>query len=627
MRSGRARSKEANQLAATRRTRRTADGCLGYEALYRSPVCSTRGGPLFNAFPYPTKISPEAIALFIAAHTAPGATVLDGFAGSGSTGLAAILCGQPTDQMRQNAERLGLDVRWGARRAVLYELGVLGAFVAEVLCNPPDSAEFTEAAEQLLADVRGQWAWLYNAHDPDGGAGEIRYVVWSDLLRCPKCRKQISLWDACVSRRPANICGTFRCPHCGAEAAVDSMSRVRETVVDDFLGKERLTRRRVPVWVYGETKRKAWSRPVSAADLKKSNAREQTEFPEVVPLTKVPWGDLYRSGYHEGISHLHHFYTHRNLLAFSALWKATVRFPERLQPALRFWLLSYNAAHSTLMTRGVAKKDQNDLVVTSAQPGVLYISGLPVEKNIFAGVRRKIGTMQRAFALVQSHEKLVEVRNASSLQLDLRDASVDYVFTDPPFGGNIPYSEVNFINEAWLGQLTDATEEAIVSPHQKKAVDDYQELLRRAFQESHRVLRPDGCATVAFNSASAGVWNALRSACEDAGFHVAGTTVLDKTQASFKQVRTNGAVRGDPLILLSKTPALSKVREAEVWAVTKELVKKAAKSSDPAEDTPQRLYSRLVGYYVAAGQSVPIDAGDFYRGLQERHSNNAEQTV
>ncbi|MBM4144193.1 MAG: site-specific DNA-methyltransferase [Lentisphaerae bacterium] len=59
-------------------------------ALYERAMQATRGGPLFNASPYPTKISPEAIALFIAAHTVPGATVLDGFGGSGSTGLAAI---------------------------------------------------------------------------------------------------------------------------------------------------------------------------------------------------------------------------------------------------------------------------------------------------------------------------------------------------------------------------------------------------------------------------------------------------------------------------------------------------------------------------------------------------------
>jgi hypothetical protein len=49
-----------------------------FRLLYERAMRSTRGGPLFNAFPYPTKISPEAIAWFIAAHTAPGATVLDG---------------------------------------------------------------------------------------------------------------------------------------------------------------------------------------------------------------------------------------------------------------------------------------------------------------------------------------------------------------------------------------------------------------------------------------------------------------------------------------------------------------------------------------------------------------------
>lgn len=614
-------------MAAKKRTKRMSDISPGYEALYRMAARSTRGGPLFNAFPYPTKISPEAIALFIAAHTDPGATVLDGFAGSGSTGLAAILCGQPTDQMREEAERLGLDVRWGARRAVLYEIGVLGAFVAEVLCNPPSPVEFSEAAERLLSDVRSEWAWLYGSQDPDGNVGEIRYVVWSDLLRCPGCRKHVSLWDACVSRRPANISSTFRCPHCSDEVPVDSVSRIRETVADDLLGQDRLTRRRVPAWVYGETKGKMWSRPATAADLRMSQRLEQHSLPAVVPLQQVAWGDLYRSGYHEGITHLHHFYTRRNLLAFSALWNATARYPQRLQPALRFWLLSYNSAHSTLMTRIVAKKGQDDLVVTSAQPGVLYISGLPVEKNIFAGVRRKIGTMQRAFAMVQSQDKLVEVRNASCLELDLPDESVDYVFTDPPFGGNIPYAEVNFINEAWLGQLTDATEEAIVSPHQRKTVDDYQELLRRAFREACRVLRSDGCATVAFHSASAGVWNALRNSCEDAGFFVTGTSVLDKTQASFKQVRTKGAVKGDPLILLSKTPVSGNRGEAEVWVVTKDLVKLAGKSNDPAEVTPQRLYSRLVGRYMAAGQSVPIDAGDFYRGLRERHVGYAERAV
>lgn len=58
---------------------KTAAGLYG--AICERAMQSTRGGPMFNAFPYPTKISPGAIALYIAAHTELGVTVLDGFSG------------------------------------------------------------------------------------------------------------------------------------------------------------------------------------------------------------------------------------------------------------------------------------------------------------------------------------------------------------------------------------------------------------------------------------------------------------------------------------------------------------------------------------------------------------------
>lgn len=612
-------------LSVLKERKQTEGNKAAYGTLYERTMRSTRGGPLFNAFPYPTKISPEAIALFIATHTDPSATVLDGFGGSGSTGLAAILCGCPTPAMLAEAERLRLPVRWGVRKAVLYELGVLGSFVADVMCHPPDPAVFRSAAESLLADVRGEWDWLYEARDPEGNTGSIRYVVWSDMLACPGCQRKVSLWDACVSRTPAAISTRFRCPHCRHTVPVDKVRRVRESVTDGLLGQERTVRQRCSAWVYGETDGKTWSRMADAGDRDLQGRLAETHLPECIPITPVLWGDLYRAGYHEGMSHLHHFYTRRNLLAFSAMWAAVERFPRELQPALRFWLLSYNAAHSTIMTRVVAKKGQDDLVVTSGQPGVLYVSGLPVEKNLFAGVRRKINTMVAAFAMVHGHEAEVEVRNASCLDLDLPDGSVDYVFTDPPFGGNIPYAEVNFINEAWLGHVTDQAEEAIISPHQGKSADDYRALLERAFRELHRVLRTDGHATVVFHSATAKVWNSLRNACEAAGFNVANTSVLDKTQGSFKQVRTAGAVQGDPLILLGKATPKAATDATDLWVLANRLADRAALSDDPSEATAQRLYSRLVAHYMEARQDVPIDAGAFYQLMPRRRAAYAGQ--
>src|SRR5206468_1037515 len=177
----------------------------------------------------------------------------------------------------------------------------------------------------------------------------------------------------------------------------------------------------------------------------------------------------------------------------------------------------YNSSHSTLMSRVVAKQKQADLVLTSAQPGVLYISGLPVEKNVFHGLRRKMRTIQGAFATLHGLKGEVEVRQGSCIRTNLPDHSVDYIFTDPPFGGNIPYSEVNFISEAWLGRTSRTRDEAVISSVQSKSVGTYESLLKKAFQEMRRILKPDGRATVVFHSTQADVWGALTRAYAAAG--------------------------------------------------------------------------------------------------------------
>ena len=139
--------------------------------LYKKPLPANRKGPLYNSFPYPTKISPEAIAIFIACHTRVGDTVLDPFSGSGTTGLATLLCDKPTEEMIATAKELGVKPIWGKRSAKLFELGVLGAFVSQVMCNPPSSRQFIECATNLITEAEKEIGDFYLAEDPDGNNG------------------------------------------------------------------------------------------------------------------------------------------------------------------------------------------------------------------------------------------------------------------------------------------------------------------------------------------------------------------------------------------------------------------------------------------------------------------------
>lgn len=582
----------------------TASAADAIERMYRDPLPSSRSGALYNAFSYPTKISPEIIALFIATHTKPGDRILDTFSGSGTTGVAALLCDKPTQQMLDLADRLGVSPLWGPRHADLVDVGTLGCFIAKVMTSPPDPEEFRRAAARLAARARDWLGDLYRVDDDTGSAGEIRHVIWSEVVVCPDCDSEHPLWDVAVSRDPAAFLSDFTCPSCGKNERVDACPRAT-TVTEDVFGRKVEARLRVPVEVHGVTGSRKWRRKASAND-RHSEEWKAVTLPDGAPDVAITWGELHRSGYHFGMDRLHHFYTPRNFVAMAVCLELAGDEPEPMASALRFLVLSYNATHSTVMTRIVAKKNQPDFVLTGAQSGVLYVSGLPVEKNIIRGIERKAKVIADAFEVVHGSRSSATVHNTSSENLPLDDRSVDYIFTDPPFGDYIPYAELNQINELWLNDLTERSAETVVSKSGGKDADHYEASMTRVFAEAARVLKHDGRATVVFHSAKARIWQALTRAYGSAGFGVSRTSVLDKIQASFKQVVSTVSVKGDPLILLEKGAAATSATLAEnlLGGVERDFRKSGSSDVRP-------FFSRYVAESLEAGLPITLDASTF----------------
>jgi hypothetical protein len=190
------------------------------------------------------------------------------------------------------------------------------------------------------------------------------------------------------------------------------------------------------------------------------------------------------------------------------------------------------------------------------------------------------------------------------------------VFTDPPFGDFIPYAEVNQVNEAWLGRLTDRAEEVIISPAQHKGVEQYASLMEAVFSETARVLRPGGAATVVFHASKPPVWHALGDAFRRSGLKVQRTSVLDKTQVSFKQVVHEGGTRGDAIFLLRHGQATAERPPGDGASLQRILrfLEQAARD-DPEELQPRRMYSRYVAHCVEHALPVRLTAPEFYSRL------------
>lgn len=584
--------------------------------IYNLPIKSTRSGSLFMAFSYPTKISPETIAVYILAHTKPGDTVLDVFGGSGTTGLAALLCDKPNERLKELIKESNVEVEYGPRTAYVSEISGLGSFISEVMTSKINSKKFQNEATALLNRVQKRAENLYYTEDPNGNRAIIRHIIYTEFLICKNCSHETSFGDACVIEDPINILHSWQCSNCNSENLNNDSKRVLEKVYDPILKKKREVRKRRPYRIYGQTGSVKWKRMVQENDQPKEEWINKADI-NSIPVNEIEWGDLYRSGYHNGIDYIHDFYTIRNVTVLSIFWDELKNSKTEYREALKLWILSYNSSHSTLMTRVVLKKNQSDFVLTGAQPGVLYISSLPVEKNIILGLQRKIKTFSSAFKLVENSNSVVNTLWGSSSTLSIPDRSIDYVFTDPPFGDYIPYSELNFINEAWLNRITEKKEEAIISKSQKKGASDYELLLTSVFIEVNRVLKDNSHASVVFHSASAKVWNALKTTFKNSCFEVINNSVLQKEQASFKQTNSKISVKGDAVLLLAKGETKLNNQFNHVSNILTELVRVAKIDNNPTELENERLYSRYVGYCMSNQIEVELDAKDFYSQVSE----------
>jgi len=171
------------------------------------------------------------------------------------------------------------------------------------------------------------------------------------------------------------------------------------------------------------------------------------------------------------------------------------------------------------------------------------------------------------------------VGDASNLNF-LADDSIDYIFTDPPYGDSVPYLEYHVLWASWLKQKLDFDSEIVISDSKKreKDIDDYKKLLAKTFEECYRVLKPNQWMTVTFHNSHIKVWNALVASAFDAGFeYINDCYVLTGRLSSNQLLRKAGSMTGDIYINFRK-PKRKKVKLAkELEEVKVELFKEAEK--------------------------------------------------
>ncbi len=460
---------------------------------YAAPVKAGKATAIYNAHSYHTKVPPQGIEPYIQHYTNAGDLVLDPFCGSGMTGVAALKLG---------------------RRVILNDLSPAAAHIAYNYCTPVDVDALKREFARIKAAVKEEFDWLYGTTcDRCGGDATIQYTVWSDVFECSRCSSDILLWDVARDSQTYDVKRFFTCPVCGKEQEKKGLHKVKT----------------VPVYTHGECqscKPAALVHNVTQNELNLIADIESRQIPYWYPNDEFPLGRQTRKlirGMAQ-IGRVDQMYTHRNLWAYAHLWDLAGRGQsERLVSALQFALTGINNYISKRQGYGTGG---------GGVSGTLYVPSFTMEKNVGEVAFRKFEKIIEMFEQMPNESAFVRVGSAFDLY-GVPDKSIDYIFTDPPFGESLQYAELNFIWESWLQQKTIWADDCVMNYVHQKDLPFYEDCMKRAFGEMFRVLKHGRWASVVFHNTDDQVWRAIQNSAQAAGFDLASATMFDKQQKTF----------------------------------------------------------------------------------------------
>ncbi|MBP8620505.1 MAG: DNA methylase [Firmicutes bacterium] len=607
---------------------------------FAADVSEGKNDPIYNAHSYHTKVPYKAIMRYILHYTEPGDIVFDGFCGTGMTGVAAQMCENPDPDFKYQLEKEMPGIKWGARKAILNDLSPAATFIAYNYNTPVDVAEFQREATRILEECEKECGWMYETRhvingklqtgiDGEPVSGRINYTVWSDVFICPTCSNEIVFWDAAVDKKNGKVNDTFFCPHCRSELTKRSCARAQETHFDTRLNEFVTMAKQVPVLINYSVGNKRFEKTPDEYDLALIEKINNMEIPYWYPTDELPNGyNTEQPKRSHGITHVHQFYTRRNLYVNAWFRNKIVEVEDKcISDMLLFGFNNVQQRHCKLNAMRF-----NVSFPSNITSGTLFVPSMIRENNIIDQLRNKyFKRIVKAFKNTIGEHSIISTNSTISRMLNSNNL-IDYIFTDPPFGSNLNYSELNFIWEAWLKVFTNQKTEAIINSVQGKGLLEYQSLMTQCFSEYYRVLKPGRWMTVEFHNSQNSVWNAIQESLQRSGFIIADVRTLDKQQGSFKQVTTTSAVKQD-LVISAYKPKESFKREfishagseETAWSFVRQhlenlpvVVVKNGKIELIAERQAFLLYDRMVAYHIMNGIAVPLDATDFYKGLDER---------
>jgi DNA modification methylase len=538
-------------------------------------VSEGKNDPIYNAHRYHSKIPHKAIMPFIEHYTGKGAVILDIFSGSGMTGVASCFI---------------------KRHPILIDLSSGSTFISYNNISHCDVGEFLNNINKINEEVWTEYGWMYKTK-VNGNVKNVNYFGLSEVRICPHCNFEYLIGNLTNQN----------CPSCNSDI---SKNFNRKTNKEGILIE--------PFQIVYFDGKKQFSKKPDYFDLDILKRIEIIDIPYWHPSHEIPKGDKTSEFINKNISKADKIFTKRNLIYLSAINHKIKKLNCSKELKLKLLFLFTSTLQMLSKISCFDKQGGRSGFIS----GTYYLPPMVKELNPYEYIKRKLKGSRGMISPLKELEMNIKsegiVSTQSSTQLkSIPENSIDYIFTDPPFGSAVNYVELSFIWESWLNIITENKKEVIINKTQNKRLEDFKELVSNCFKEAFRVLKPNRWITVVFHNSKAEVWKVIQESIVKSGFIIAQVATMDRGAKSFNQLTAPGSVKNDLVInaykpseffrnTFLKKAGLNMEREFVQMHLDKLPIEPNDKRCD------KRLYSDLIAQYIQNGFEVRMDASEFY---------------
>ena len=252
-------------------------------------------------------------------YTKPGDIVLDGFCGSGMTGVAAQRCGTASAEWRRDSHE---PPEWGARKVILGDVGPAATFIAANYNIPFDVDEFASAAQRILDEVEDESGWMYETTHTDGKTkGRINYTVWSEVFTCPVCSNEVVFLEEALDKTTKRVRTEFPCGECGVLLKKRSLERWFQTFADPATGASWRRIKLAPVLIHYSLDKSRYEKEPDGRDEGTLDRVDRLRLPAAVRTNSFAISEMYHGSRlaPKGFTHAHHLFLPRSAQALAAL--------------------------------------------------------------------------------------------------------------------------------------------------------------------------------------------------------------------------------------------------------------------------------------------------------------------